>query len=531
MDLLMDGAVQLESIDLDKLTRIATELTNGAECMALESMTRIGSKNIIIFLAFDDEKNTRWIARFSLLGRQASDNSCLAEAIESMVVTMQYVADHTSIPVPKVHHWDGTSANELGRPYTIMDAMKGNSLVELERAGCKLETITHALPAFIEQWAIYNAELAALQFDRIGSFRWDSAGNVILDKLCSRTTRMLSNPKSFDHLRGPFYSVPEYLLSISELKLLAVATDATSTTDLQRNFLRSKLAESLISYYLDSELSRGPFVLTHGDLGLQHILVDETRGYKITGIIDWDLAAILPIQSHVRLPDLLICDLWPSHKQQVHGITSWHIEFAWNNRDLFKSALMNQLKKLDFSFAVEKLLESDQLFPVLEKALSDVPDVPDLDLLWGRVYGAQFNWRDAIRAMETADWGMAMAERMSICSEPDAREEGNGNSKESRTAVADANCPSRPTTEKSDSVVLRVHTNWSKRMENKVRWGWWHTEQLLLCRFGTPRVQLLMRPSPSDRRTSVRYATRADHQEQQTNKIRRHSDFQNERLS
>lgn len=36
-----------------------------------------------------------------------------------------------------------------------------------------------------------------------------------------------------------------------------------------------------------------PQVLTHGDLSVTNILVDE-KSYGITGIVDWSLAAILP---------------------------------------------------------------------------------------------------------------------------------------------------------------------------------------------------------------------------------------------
>ena len=130
---MVQSATQLESIDLEKLARIASGLNDGTHCTALDSLTRIGSKNIIVFLAFDDDNQTRWVARFPLLGGNGKDNTYLGEAVESMVVTMQYVSEHTSIPIPKVHHWDGTSANELGRPYVIMEAVKGNSLLELER--------------------------------------------------------------------------------------------------------------------------------------------------------------------------------------------------------------------------------------------------------------------------------------------------------------------------------------------------------------------------------------------------------------
>ena len=497
LDSLVNGTTQVEAIDLEKLTRIASELNNGIQCVALDSLTRVGSKNIIIFLAFDDEVSTRWVARFPLLGHHGKDNTYLGEAIESMAVTMQYVSDHTSIPIPKIYHWDGTSANELGRPYVIMEAVKGNSLLELERSGSGIGIMTRALPAFIDQWAQYTAELAALQFDRIGSLRWDDFGNVILDKLSSRTARLLTGCKLQNQLQGPFHSVPEYLLSTSELKMLAIAASAQSSADLQAHFLRSKLVESLLPYYLDNELAKGPFILTHGHLDLQHILVDESRGYNITGIIDWDYAAVLPPQSHLCIPEMLNCDLWASHKQQLRGISSWHIEFAWNNRDLYKSCLLKHLQNVNLDFGVDKLLEESRLYGVLERSISEIPQISDLDLLWGKVYGELFSWKDAIKAMEKADWGMAMADRMSLHSADDKREvEEHPESNEARATISSPSANGNPML-----VAKTQKETWSKRVGYKIRWGWWHAEQILLCHMGTHRVSVLMRStSPSEQR-------------------------------
>jgi hypothetical protein len=410
---------------------------------------------------------------------------------------MQYISEHTSIPVPKIHHWDGTSANELGRPYVIMDAVKGNSLLELADAGSKLLATDNLMASFIDQWAKYNAELAAHQFESIGSLRWDESGDVILDKLSSRTTRMLIGCKLQNELQGPFNSVPEYLLSTSELKMLAVAATAQSSAELQTQFLRSKLVESLLPYFLDNELSKGPFILTHGDLDLHHILVDETRGYQITGIIDWDYAAVLPPQSHIRMPEMLYCDLWPSHKQQLKGISSWHIEFAWNNRDLYKSCFLKHLQKINLDFAVDKLLDESRVYGILEKAIVEIPQISDMDLLWGKVYGELFSWRDAIKAMEKADWGVAMADRMSL----DSENKGDDDNEQHAQDEAAVNVSSSSTIEKPAVVPKARNDTWSRRMIYKLRWGWWHTEQILLCHVGTRRVSLLMRStSPSEQR-------------------------------
>jgi hypothetical protein len=117
--------------------------------------------------------------------------------------------------------------------------------------------------------------------------------------------------------------------------------------------------------------------------------------------------------------------------------------------------------------------------------------------LWNIVYGDQYNWRDAIKAMESADWGIAMADRMSVSSS-EVKADLNEPPKRREILVE---IVSRPNTGKSGSAVNPSKTTWSRRLGYKLKWGFWHAEQILLCQIGTSRVPLLMRStSPSEQR-------------------------------
>ena len=251
---------QLKSIDLDRLSRLAARIKGEGECTALTSMTCIGAANVVIFLEFNDTEATRWIARFPLIGRLTDSTDLLAELIESMVATMQFVSDRTSIPLPKIHHWDSTFSNELGRPYVIMDAAKGNSLYELEHvSGFNMDETVNKLGSFVNQWALYNAELATLQFQQIGSLQ-RAEDDLYVNRLCSQANVYYTDLVEGDKYRGPFNSVTDYLLSTSELKCRALPS---ATNVLKRytyhDFLQSKLVESMLTVLCQPKFSEWSF--------------------------------------------------------------------------------------------------------------------------------------------------------------------------------------------------------------------------------------------------------------------------------
>jgi aminoglycoside phosphotransferase (APT) family kinase protein len=472
---------QYKSIDLQKLATLATRVRDKAgNCTTLPTLTRIGGSNIVIFLHFDDDEETRWVARFPVRGMMTFDNELLADVVHSMVVTMQVVAERTTIPVPKVHYWCETSDNELGRPFVLMDATTGVSLYDLEQVGINMDELIKKLSNFIDQWAQYNAELATLRFDQIGSLCRDSDG-VKVGKLCTAANLHYLHFLKSEDFRGPFISVADFLINSSSLKVTGRNANTGVNPFSYDDFLRDKLTETLIPYYLETDIINGPFVLSHVDFDLQNILIDKKDGFRISGVIDWDLAAVLPLQSHLRLPDILVCDQWTSTRREAKAIAPWQIEFARRYRSQYKTSLKRHLLVKNLNYPVDTLLEGGYRWSRLVNLLSENfdEDGSELDVLWKHVYGRQITWHEVVKSMQSADWGTVMAERLSL-----PLPEGTEDPVVERPA-------SRPLTVDTFSSPAPKDFGWKARSANKLRWGWWHTKEFL--RPGNPdRVTILM---------------------------------------
>jgi aminoglycoside phosphotransferase (APT) family kinase protein len=492
---------QCKTIDLKKLALLAQKVKGNGTCEVLYGMTQIGASNIIMFLAFDDDTATRWVVRFPTVGPLGltPDYDMLAELIESMVTTMGYVSAHTSLPVPAIHGWSSSCNNELGRPYVIMDAAKGNSLYELQNAGFDLDEVVDRLSSFVDQWAQYIAELATLQFEQIGSLAPDSEGDVAVGPLLNyfniRCAPMLEN----DVFRGPFNSAADHLLMGSHLIREASRSESSNSPLTYQKFLHLKLLESLFSFYVDPTLLTGPFVLSHIDFDIQNILIDEKNNFKITGIVDWDLAAVLPLQSHLRVPDILMCDQWTKTRQTNREIKPWQLKFAEKYRDHFKWCLIKHLREKGLDFPASNLLESSYMFGRFQRAISEEPEDDMFDEIWSHIYGTEVSWKDILKSMQTADWGTVVAERLSLPvptteTEPEPQRQVD----DTRTAAI----PSRPATTDTFWNDFKQTTTWRARMANKLRWGWWHIERCVLCQLRSNRISFLDRQGFSEMNTS-----------------------------
>jgi aminoglycoside phosphotransferase (APT) family kinase protein len=478
---------QCKTIDLPKLAQLAQKVKGNGTCEVLYGMTQVGASNIIMFLAFDDDAATRWVARFPTIGPLGltPDYDMLAELIESMVTTMSYVSAHTGLPVPAIHGWSSSCNNELGRPYVIMDAAKGNSLYELQDAGFDFDDVVDKLSSFVDQWAQYIAELATLQFEQIGSLAPDSEGDVVVGPLLNYCNIRYAPMLEDDGFRGPFNSVADHILTGSHLMREAFRSHSPFT---YQKFLHSKLIESLFPFYVDPTLLNGPFVLSHVDFDLQNILVDETNNFKITGIVDWDLAAVVPLQSHLRVPDILMCDRWTNTRQTNRAIKPWQLKFAQKYRDHFKWCLIKHLREKGLSYPAGNLLESGYMFGRFQRAVSEEPQDDIFDEIWSYVYGTGLSWKDILKGMQTADWGTVMTEKLSL---PMPTETEPGPEEQVVDTRSDA-VPSRPETTDSFWNHFKKAT-WRARIANKVRWGWWHIERCILCQMGSNRVSFLNR--------------------------------------
>jgi hypothetical protein len=368
--------------------------TRGVRC-CLSRRPVFGEQDWIIFLLFQD--NVEWVARIPLKSHKRNpqlpfDSPLFKARYECMIATSEYVATHTTLPVARVHRYDLTSDNILLRPYILTDCLPGKPL-----ASC-IDSLTPAqVRNVVRQWAQYMMDLSTLQFPQIGTLRREDGEFIVHPLLPDSQNDPVDG-------RGPFRSVADYLFAMSDLKKRQIASENTNP-HAYGNFLRSSLLESLIPFFLLPEYLNSPFVLSHRNFDTQSILVD-THG-RLSGILSWQNAAILPLQSHIRVPDSLNMEFMPPSE-----IGANTVKFSHKYRRVFEQELVRAGEGMKWN--TEELIDRSLMFGLFERAILRMRDERFLPALWEHVFGNAEGAEEFRAAMKEGDWGVAMADRLGI---------------------------------------------------------------------------------------------------------------------
>lgn len=169
--------------------------------------------------------------------------------------TMQFVARHTSIPVPAVY----CAFTRRDRSFIVMERMKGRMVCVdwYRRAPDSKQRILDQLTTMIRQLR---------EIPPTGQAVCGCIGGPIFD---------VRLPKRPGMWHGPFDSIDafhDYLRSGYDAKLLSTQEDTKEMYELQAS-------------------QGGPVVFTHGDLSSFNIMVHDD---EVTGIIDWETAGWYP---------------------------------------------------------------------------------------------------------------------------------------------------------------------------------------------------------------------------------------------
>lgn len=388
-----------KEINLSSVIELATDVRR-LRCR-LSRRPVFGDHDWIIFVQFID--NMEWVARVPLRShkdrpQQEFDSPLFKERYECMIATIDYVATHTTLPVPRVHSYDLTSNNILSRPYILMDRLPGKPF-----ASCLDKLNDRQIRNVIQQWAQYVMELATLHFSHIGSLGKDG------DQYVLKSLFLDTNDDSGDD-RGPFRSVADYLLAMSNLKK-RLLTSGSSNPHAFGGFLRSSLIESLLTFFLLPEYLNAPFVLSHRTLDIHSILVD-TSG-RLTGILSWQNAAVLPLQSHIRVPDSLNLEFMPPTETASQPS---RLRFSRKYRPEFEKALIEAGAGMKWN--LEELIDRSLMFGLFEKAVLNEKDERFLPALWEHVFGSAAGAEEFRQAMKKGDWGVTMADHWGISVNP-----------------------------------------------------------------------------------------------------------------
>jgi isoamyl acetate esterase len=277
----------LELVDLDGLCSIASGLRNGLDCYVTDKYT-CGGYNIVFEIVFED--GLSWIARL----RSASPMQVVSQefvfesptykqhVMESEVATMNYVREHTNIPVPQVYAFELSSDNPVKLPYILMECIHG------WRAPLKLQDLSKpALIKVLDELAGVVVQLSTLQFPQIGYLQEGADGKVFIDAMVDRSGKRF----------GPLTSAAAYYKWRGQQPLIR---SNNSAVDLHEAYYHSHLYKLTLPFLMDGFRTEGPFPLSHNDLGVHNMLFDEN--WKLKAVIDWTGACIVPWESFAQFP-------------------------------------------------------------------------------------------------------------------------------------------------------------------------------------------------------------------------------------
>lgn len=263
-----DWDIRYESPPLDlnynALKHIATYYMPGSHgaCTDISTLMR-GSYHEIRVLHFVDG--------WSCIGRFTRVEESLAKT-ESELATMEYVRQHTTIPVPQIYLVNFNRNHVVGAAFVLMEKVEGT------KAAATWYKMSHEHKlSVIEQLADVVGQLSDLKFDAIGSLKANGELGPLLNH--SRTP-------SDDINNAPLTSTADYVDDYFKSRDDEENEELISV----RHKVKSELHAFLKPKY-QNRMLHAPYRLIHADLDTQNIMLrqdDKNLPPKISGIIDWD---------------------------------------------------------------------------------------------------------------------------------------------------------------------------------------------------------------------------------------------------
>ncbi|OJJ67089.1 hypothetical protein ASPBRDRAFT_136264 [Aspergillus brasiliensis CBS 101740] len=269
-----------------------------------------GAFNICYRVTYEDGR--RVVVRFAALGRVTARN----EKVEDEVAIMNYIGQHTAIPVPQVL---GYGKSVVG-PYIVMSYIEGKPLSAYLRDSTK-ETV--ALSSTISTSILRRAyssmseillELSKPEFPSIGAIRQDESGawTVVKRPLTfniNRLTQFSNIPLSI-FKQHSFSTAADYFEELAQQQfhhLELQHNDAiTDEADCQKKYIARCLFRK-ISREISKKHCSGPFRLYCDDLHPDNVLVDASQ-LLVTGVVDWEFAYAAPVEFTYAAPWWLLLE-------------------------------------------------------------------------------------------------------------------------------------------------------------------------------------------------------------------------------
>ncbi|KAM3507649.1 hypothetical protein MY10362_001655 [Beauveria mimosiformis] len=285
----------IASINKGAVAALASRFHNNERC-TVSSDVKHGSYNVCYFVTFPAD-GTEWVVRIPI-SPLISD---VWTKVQSEVATMQYVQRETQIPVPTVHGYGHgerlTEDASTLQAFLIMDKMPGKSLRSREFSAISRESRVF----LFAQLGDILGQLQQLHFPRSGSLFPDSKSSAKFTM--GNSLHLIENDnavnaggyeKSSATFSHAFDAVKGMFTILKQNYEIPVAGDSPDDTIKHELFAIDSLASSLSDSTHPFWSRDTPFMLSHGDLRCENIMVDENMNIK--AIIDWEWVVILPQQ-------------------------------------------------------------------------------------------------------------------------------------------------------------------------------------------------------------------------------------------
>jgi hypothetical protein len=325
---------------------------------------KTGGQNCHLDVLFAD--GVEWIARLRLQDPTHPPSRTQRHILDGEIGTLQFLADKTQVPVPKVFH-HSVEPIEIGTPFILMEKLPGSPL-QWNTASPEQKT------KIMEQLVDAFLELERHPFTKLGSpsLNGSSVGPQVQHHMFFTPT----------HSVGPYDTLGSSLRAIEEHELDMIENGELSTLAVDNYLTHLWRLERIPE--LEQIAMQSSFYIKHFDDNGDHILVDED--YKITGIIDWEFASTECAQMAFSSP----CMMWPvaDFYDGSNRLSAEEIEFAamfrQRGRDDMAQSVLKGRKSQRFSFFLGSRVSVDRKeFEALFQGLREAFDGPKYRALCG----------------------------------------------------------------------------------------------------------------------------------------------------
>ncbi|KAH8433005.1 phosphotransferase family protein [Aspergillus melleus] len=291
-----------------------------------------GAFNVCYRVTYDT--GHRVVVRFTALGRVLARK----EKVEDEVAVMNYVAQHTTIPVPKVL---GHGKCAVG-PYIVMPYIEGNKLSgylrdsSQETATLKPSISTSVLRRAYSSMTEILLELSKPEFPYIGAIKQDESGGwTYFEELAQQHFYHL------EHQRND-----------------AVSDEA----DCRKKYVARCLFRRL-SRDISTEHCRGPFRLYCDDLCPGNVLVDASK-LVVAGVVDWEFTYAAPVEFTYAAPWWLLLERPEDWELDLNQFLERYMPRLRTFLEVLRDCEARKIQD-------GSLLESQRLSPAMESSLEN----------------------------------------------------------------------------------------------------------------------------------------------------------------